>query len=165
MEHRSRTGFSKRCGAPDNAVGKIDYHINDRHTLSGMYFFGNNSGTVDDAIELQPQWLTLIHTRAQADFGGELDLDSELSLGERSECSATTPPEPTSTQSADRRGFSPASLGIDAAGVTNPVYGVVCRASRSRASAAYSKHWVEFKVAQIPGPRSTLSVPGSMFPT
>ncbi len=26
----------------DNAVGKMDYHLNDRSTLSGMYFFGNN---------------------------------------------------------------------------------------------------------------------------
>jgi len=51
----------------NNAVGKIDYHINDRNTLSGMYFFGNNSGTVEDVPGLlQPQWLSLIHTRAQA---------------------------------------------------------------------------------------------------
>ncbi len=49
----------------DNAVGKIDYHINERHTLSGMYFFGNNSGTVSDASQLQTKWLTDIHTRAQ----------------------------------------------------------------------------------------------------
>jgi len=49
----------------DNALGKIDYHINDRHTLSGLYFFGNNTGTANDAGETQPEWLTLIHTRAQ----------------------------------------------------------------------------------------------------
>ncbi len=49
----------------DNAVGKVDYHFNDRHVLNGMYFFGNNSGTVSDASQLQPQWLTQIHTRAQ----------------------------------------------------------------------------------------------------
>jgi Carboxypeptidase regulatory-like domain/TonB dependent receptor len=49
----------------DNAVGKIDYHINERHALNGMYFFGNNSGTVNDNNEVQPQWLTQIHTRAQ----------------------------------------------------------------------------------------------------
>lgn len=48
-----------------NAVGKIDFHLNDRNTISGLYFFGNNSGTVEDFPELQPQWLTLIHTRAQ----------------------------------------------------------------------------------------------------
>jgi len=57
-------GFPNTASS-DNAVGKIDYHINDHHTLSGMYFFGNNSGTVDDASQLQSKWLTLIHTRAQ----------------------------------------------------------------------------------------------------
>jgi Carboxypeptidase regulatory-like domain len=53
----------------DNAVGKVDFHINDHHTFSGIYFFGNNSGTVSDASQLQAKWLTQIHTRAQV-FGG-----------------------------------------------------------------------------------------------
>jgi hypothetical protein len=48
-----------------NVIGKMDYHYNDHHTISGLYFFGNNSGTVEDFPELQPAWLTLIHTRAQ----------------------------------------------------------------------------------------------------
>jgi hypothetical protein len=52
----------------DNAVGKVDYNFNQRHTFSTIYFFGNNSGTVADASEIQPQWLTQIHTRAQV-FG------------------------------------------------------------------------------------------------
>lgn len=60
-------GFPNVVNA-DNAVGKIDYRINDRHTVSGRYFFGNNNGTVDDAQQVQPIWLTLIHTRAQV-FG------------------------------------------------------------------------------------------------
>src|SRR5438309_1664149 len=49
----------------DNAVGKIDYHITESHVFNGRYFFGNNSGTVSDASQLQPEWLTQIHTRAQ----------------------------------------------------------------------------------------------------
>jgi hypothetical protein len=50
----------------DNAIAKIDFHVNAASTLSGMYFFGNNSGTVQDFPgEYQPQWETLIHTRAQ----------------------------------------------------------------------------------------------------
>lgn len=53
----------------DNAVGKIDYRLNDRHSLNGMYFFGNNSGTVEDFPELQSKWLSNIHTRAQV-LGG-----------------------------------------------------------------------------------------------
>jgi hypothetical protein len=49
----------------DNAVGKVDYRLSDRHSISGMYFFGNNSGTVEDFPELQQKWLSNIHTRAQ----------------------------------------------------------------------------------------------------
>ncbi len=49
----------------DNAIGKVDFHVNDRNTVNVMYFFGNNSGTVEDFPELQSKWLTLIHTRAQ----------------------------------------------------------------------------------------------------
>ncbi len=52
----------------DNAVGKVDYHLNEHHTFSSVYFFGNNSGTVSDASQLQTRWLTQIHTRAQV-FG------------------------------------------------------------------------------------------------
>jgi hypothetical protein len=52
-----------------NALGKVDYHINDQHAIGGMYFFGNNSGTVEDFAELQPQWRSLIHTRSQVAGG------------------------------------------------------------------------------------------------
>ncbi|MGA2889253.1 MAG: carboxypeptidase regulatory-like domain-containing protein [Terracidiphilus sp.] len=49
----------------DNAVAKIDYHFSANNSISGVYFFGNNNGTVSDASELQAKWLTQIHTRAQ----------------------------------------------------------------------------------------------------
>ena len=49
----------------DNVVTKIDYNLNEHQTISGMYFFGNNSGTVEDFPELQQKWLSNIHTRAQ----------------------------------------------------------------------------------------------------
>jgi hypothetical protein len=48
-----------------NAVGKLDYYVNARNTVSGMYFFGNNSGTVEDFPELQSQWRSQMHTRSQ----------------------------------------------------------------------------------------------------
>ncbi len=48
-----------------NFVGRGDFRVNDRQNISGMYFFGNNSGTVEDFPELQPNWLSTIHTRAQ----------------------------------------------------------------------------------------------------
>jgi hypothetical protein len=49
----------------DNLIAKVDYKLNERHGISGMYFLGNNSGTVEDFPELQQQWLSDIHTRAQ----------------------------------------------------------------------------------------------------
>ena len=51
-----------------NAVGKVDYNVNQRNRISGMYFFGNNTGTVEDFPELQSKWRSDIHTRAQV-FG------------------------------------------------------------------------------------------------
>ena len=39
-------------------VGKVDYNLNERNSFSGMYFFGNNSGTVEDFPELQQKWLS-----------------------------------------------------------------------------------------------------------
>jgi Carboxypeptidase regulatory-like domain len=53
----------------DNAVAKIDDRLTNHHSISGMYFFGNNSGTVEDFPELQKKWLSDIHTRAQV-IGG-----------------------------------------------------------------------------------------------
>jgi Carboxypeptidase regulatory-like domain len=49
----------------NNAIGKVDYHLNERNSFSGTYFFGDNSGTVEDFPELQQKWLSDIHTRAQ----------------------------------------------------------------------------------------------------
>src|SRR5271169_6705895 len=51
-----------------NAVGKVDYNVNPKNRISGMYFFGNNTGTVEDFPELQSKWRSDIHTRAQV-FG------------------------------------------------------------------------------------------------
>src|ERR1700723_82096 len=49
----------------NNFVGKGDYKLNDRSSISGTYFFGNNTGNVEDFPELQQKWLSTIHTRAQ----------------------------------------------------------------------------------------------------
>src|SRR6266852_2794964 len=48
-----------------NAIGKVDVNLNQNNRISGMYFFGNNSGTVEDFPELQSKWRSKIHTRAQ----------------------------------------------------------------------------------------------------
>ena len=57
-------GFPNNVGV-DNVLAKVDYNFNQRNSLSGIYFYGNNSGTVEDFPELQSQWRSKIHTRAQ----------------------------------------------------------------------------------------------------
>ncbi|MGD0269396.1 MAG: carboxypeptidase regulatory-like domain-containing protein [Candidatus Sulfotelmatobacter sp.] len=57
-------GFPNNVGV-DNVIAKVDYNLNQRNSISGMYFFGNNSGTVEDFPELQSKWRSDIHTRAQ----------------------------------------------------------------------------------------------------
>ena len=49
-----------------NALGKLDYHLSDRNTLSGSYFFGNDTIVGMDSNELLPQFRTKVHSRAQA---------------------------------------------------------------------------------------------------
>jgi Carboxypeptidase regulatory-like domain/TonB dependent receptor len=52
-----------------NALGKVDVNVNQTNRISGMYFFGNNTGTVEDFPELQSKWRSDIHTRAQVAGG------------------------------------------------------------------------------------------------
>jgi hypothetical protein len=49
-----------------SGVGKIDYHISDKHSLSGMYFISPGDGTfVDDPPhQMAQQWLTVQHARS-----------------------------------------------------------------------------------------------------
>src|ERR1700723_423561 len=111
------TGFPNVVSA-DNAIGKIDYRLNERNTISGTYFFGNNNGTVDDAIQLQPQWLTQIHTRAQV-FGTSWTWIPSSRWANELRFGYNRLYQPTF--SADHN-ESAASLGIND-GVTNPLYG------------------------------------------
>jgi len=62
-------GFNNNVSV-NNLIAKVDYRLNDHHSVSGEYFFGNNSGTVEDFPELQQKWLSKIHTRAQI-VGGD----------------------------------------------------------------------------------------------
>ena len=102
----------------DNVVGKVDFHMNARNTFSGRYFFGNNSGTVADASELQPQWLTKIHTRAQVLGGNWIYVPGSRWVNEvRFGYNRLYQPTFTSDHT------TPASAyGLDT-GVTNPLYG------------------------------------------
>jgi hypothetical protein len=49
-----------------NTVGKVDYHINSTNTVSGSYFFGNDTIVGMDFFELLAQFRTKVHSRAQA---------------------------------------------------------------------------------------------------
>jgi hypothetical protein len=49
-----------------NTLGKVDYHISDHNSLSGSYFFGNDTIVGMDFNELLPQFRTKVHSRAQA---------------------------------------------------------------------------------------------------
>ena len=48
-----------------NAIGKVDYHLNDHNSLSGSYFFGNDTIIGMDSNELLAQFRTAVHSRAQ----------------------------------------------------------------------------------------------------
>jgi Carboxypeptidase regulatory-like domain len=102
----------------DNAVAKVDYQITQRHSLNGLFFYGRNDGTVSDANQLQPQWLTQIKTRAYvagASWAWILNphLVNELRFGYNSLY------QPTFTNDHNK----PASAYGLNTGVTNPLYG------------------------------------------
>jgi len=52
-----------------NALGKVDYHINERHNISGSYFFGNDGLVGEDSPYTNAAFLTHVHSRAQAAAG------------------------------------------------------------------------------------------------
>jgi hypothetical protein len=52
-----------------NVLGKIDYHLNDRHSINGSYFFGNDSLAGEDSPYTNIAFLTHVHSRAQMAAG------------------------------------------------------------------------------------------------
>ncbi len=117
-------GSSINFGLPntvsaDNAVGKVDFHLNERSTFSSMYFFGNNSGTVSDASQLQTKWLTQIHTRAQV-FGETWTYVPSARWVNEARFGYNRLYQPTFTN--DHTTNIQNVYGLDT-GVTNPLYG------------------------------------------
>jgi len=49
----------------DNALGKVDYHPNDKHTINGEYFFGNYTGLGPQGAVIHPYWETNTQSRVQ----------------------------------------------------------------------------------------------------
>ncbi|HKS74263.1 MAG TPA: TonB-dependent receptor [Terriglobales bacterium] len=54
----------------DNLVFKSDYHLNDHHTFSGRFIYANSNQVEEDAIPLQPYWLSATSPISQV-FGGD----------------------------------------------------------------------------------------------
>jgi len=103
----------------DNAVGKVDYHLSQHNTLTSMYFFGNNSGTVSDASQLQTRWRTQIHTRAQVFGESWTFVPNERWVNEaRFGYNRLYQPTFTNDHSANIQNL----YGLNT-GVTNPLYG------------------------------------------
>jgi hypothetical protein len=102
----------------NNAVGKVDYQISRQHSIHGVYFFGNNNGTVSDASQLQTKWLTLIHTRAQV-VGASWTWIPTTRLLNELRFGYNRLYQPTYVNDHD----TPASAYGLNTGVTNPLYG------------------------------------------
>ena len=54
-----------------SGVGRLDYRINEKNSINGMFFMSPGNGTfVDDALhEMAPQWLTTQYARSQVISG------------------------------------------------------------------------------------------------
>jgi hypothetical protein len=66
----------------DNVVAKVDFRPRPAHSVGVTYFFGNNSGIVEDFPELQQNWLSSIHTRAQVVGGNWIWTPNARSVNE-----------------------------------------------------------------------------------
>ena len=57
-----------------SGVGKLDYHLNDKHSFNGLYFISPGSGTFVDAptTQVAQQWLTTQYARSQVLSGNWL---------------------------------------------------------------------------------------------
>jgi hypothetical protein len=70
--HTTGTGLNptyQNTNDSKNGLGKIDYHISERHNISGSYFFGNDGLVGEDTPYTNSAFLTHVHSRAQAAAG------------------------------------------------------------------------------------------------
>ena len=47
----------------DNGVLKIDYHVNEKNDINGMYFQSGGTIIAEDVVYLQPQWLSVQYNK------------------------------------------------------------------------------------------------------
>jgi len=58
------TGFPN-SNRMDAFIVKVDHHFNERHSISGRYFFGDSLQTEQDIVVLRPEWESQSDLRAQ----------------------------------------------------------------------------------------------------
>jgi hypothetical protein len=103
----------------DNALVKIDYHLNERNVVNGYYFFGQNDGTwADDFHQLAPNWQSLLHVRAQLVSGAWIWTPNSRWVNEARAGYGRY----TQTFYAADHNTPATAFGINT-GVTNPFYG------------------------------------------
>jgi len=58
----------------NSGLGKVDYHLNSKHTISGMYFISPGNGTFVDnpTLQIAEPWLTNQYARSQVGSGNWL---------------------------------------------------------------------------------------------
>ena len=66
----SGTAILQNLGFPEvigiyNAIGKVDYHLNDHNSFSGSYFFGNGHSLSEDSTFTQPFFRSVGQLKAQ----------------------------------------------------------------------------------------------------
>jgi Carboxypeptidase regulatory-like domain/TonB dependent receptor-like, beta-barrel len=111
------TGLSS-TNQSDSGLGKIDYTINEKNTLSGMFFDGRETGVFADAVtEVQPYWRSLLVMDSQAGDINWTYVPSSTVVNEFRWGYARFHEQFLSVDHA----VNPTSYGINT-GVTNPAY-------------------------------------------
>jgi hypothetical protein len=99
----------------NNGLAKIDYHLNDHNSISGMYFIGGSTQFEEDQAVLQPEWESEAITRSQV-FGVDWIWTPGTSWVNQAKFSYTRQKQIITTADSN---VNPETYGIDT-GVTNP---------------------------------------------
>ena len=99
----------------NNGLAKMDYHINDRNTISGLYFIGGSTQFESDQAVLNPAWVSEARTRSQV-FGIDWTWTPSPTWVNQAKFSYTRQRQFITTADST---VNPTSYGINT-GVTNP---------------------------------------------
>src|SRR6202020_1562128 len=99
----------------NNGLAKIDWHVNDRNTISGDYFIGGSTQFEEDQAGLQQAWESEAITPSQV-FGVSWLWTPRANWVNQAKFSYTRQKQLITTADSN---VNPTSYGIDT-GVTNP---------------------------------------------